>query len=113
MRRYPGGVTDRGEAQVIAALRAAGARFGFVHGSRADGEARPDSDLDAIKYRFITLIEGAARIAHHITVSEGWGAPDSNAAAFVQLGARQVLDRDRRTGWPPLPCPAPLRQHQT
>lgn len=29
-----------------ARLRAAGARFAFVHGSRAAGSARPDSDLD-------------------------------------------------------------------
>jgi predicted nucleotidyltransferase len=35
------------EAAVAAALRRAGARFAFVHGSRATGErARPDSDLD-------------------------------------------------------------------
>ena len=35
------------EAEVGAALRRAGARFAFVHGSRATGErARPDSDLD-------------------------------------------------------------------
>jgi hypothetical protein len=34
------------EAAVVAALRGAGARFAFVHGSRATGEARPDSDLD-------------------------------------------------------------------
>lgn len=35
------------ERAVTAALRAAGARFGFVHGSRATGgTARPDSDLD-------------------------------------------------------------------
>ncbi len=35
------------EAVVIAALRAAGARFALVHGSRAvDGSTRPDSDLD-------------------------------------------------------------------
>lgn len=46
MRRYPGVVIDVAESQVIAALRAAEARFGFVHGSRADGETRPDSDLD-------------------------------------------------------------------
>lgn len=31
---------------VVAALREAGARFAFVHGSRAEGRARPDSDLD-------------------------------------------------------------------
>lgn len=35
------------ESDVADQLRAAGARFGFVHGSRADGvSARPDSDLD-------------------------------------------------------------------
>jgi predicted nucleotidyltransferase len=35
------------EAAVAAALRRAGARFAFAHGSRATGErARPDSDLD-------------------------------------------------------------------
>ncbi len=31
---------------VITALRRAGARFAFVHGSRAAKSARPDSDLD-------------------------------------------------------------------
>lgn len=33
-------------AQIIAALRGAGARFAFVHGSRARGTHRPDSDTD-------------------------------------------------------------------
>ncbi len=39
-----GGAFD--ETAVATALRAAGARFAFVHGSRAAGTARPDSDLD-------------------------------------------------------------------
>ena len=30
----------------VEALRVAGARFAFVHGSRATGAARPDSDWD-------------------------------------------------------------------
>src|SRR5262245_22923235 len=34
------------EAAIASALREAGARFAFVHGSRATGSARPDSDLD-------------------------------------------------------------------
>lgn len=35
------------EEAVVKALRAAGARFALVHGSRAgEGQARPDSDLD-------------------------------------------------------------------
>ena len=33
-------------ADAAAALRAAGASFGLVHGSRARGDHRPDSDLD-------------------------------------------------------------------
>lgn len=31
---------------VVAQLRAAGARFAFLHGSRATGTARPESDTD-------------------------------------------------------------------
>lgn len=34
------------EDAVAGVLRAAGARFAFVHGSRAGGTPRPDSDLD-------------------------------------------------------------------
>lgn len=37
---------DVDEAEVADLLRAAGAAFGFVHGSRASGTHRPDSDLD-------------------------------------------------------------------
>ena len=37
---------DDSEGRAVAALRAAGAAFGFVHGSRAGGHPRPDSDLD-------------------------------------------------------------------
>jgi hypothetical protein len=34
------------EQPVAEMLRAAGARFAFIHGSRVRGRARPDSDLD-------------------------------------------------------------------
>ncbi len=34
------------EADVVAALRGAGARFAYVHGSRAEGRATAGSDLD-------------------------------------------------------------------
>jgi hypothetical protein len=34
------------EDAAAAALRRAAAKFGFVHGSRAEGGSRPDSDLD-------------------------------------------------------------------
>lgn len=42
----PPDATPHDETGVIEALRGAGARFAFVHGSRADGTARADSDLD-------------------------------------------------------------------
>ena len=32
--------------EVVRLLRAAGARFAFLHGSRVEGRARPQSDLD-------------------------------------------------------------------
>lgn len=38
------------EAEVVASLREAGAAFAYVHGSRATGEERPDSDLDVAAY---------------------------------------------------------------
>lgn len=38
------------ELQAIALLREAGAAFALVHGSRAAGTARPDSDLDVAAY---------------------------------------------------------------
>jgi uncharacterized protein YutE (UPF0331/DUF86 family) len=41
--------------------------------------------LAAIKYGFIVAIEGCTRVAHHLAVSEGWGAPDTNADALRLL----------------------------
>lgn len=55
----------------------------------ADGTA-----LDAVKYRFVTAIEGCTRVAHHIAASEGWGAADSNADAVRLLAQHAVVDRD-------------------
>jgi uncharacterized protein len=39
-----------GTDEIVDALRAAGARFGFVFGSRAEGRSRPDSDIDIAAY---------------------------------------------------------------
>ncbi len=39
-------VPPRIRAEVVDALRRAGARFAFLHGSRATGTHRPDSDVD-------------------------------------------------------------------
>jgi uncharacterized protein YutE (UPF0331/DUF86 family) len=50
--------------------------------------------LDAVKYRFLTAIEGCISIAHHITAAEGWAAPDSNADALRSLGKQGVISSD-------------------
>ena len=41
---------DRLRREATAELRAAGASFAYVHGSRAAGTARPDSDLDVAAF---------------------------------------------------------------
>jgi uncharacterized protein YutE (UPF0331/DUF86 family) len=52
---------------------------------------QPDQ-LDAVKYRFVTAIEGCVSIAHHVVASEGWAAPDSNSAAVTGLAEHGVVD---------------------
>ena len=47
--------------------------------------------LAAVKYHFITAIEGCARIAHHVIASEGWRVAESNADAVRTLGAQRVV----------------------
>lgn len=59
-----------------------------------EGVLGDDLAMAAMKYRFVTAIEGCARVAHHLSVSEGWAAPDANAEAFRELGRRGVLGED-------------------
>lgn len=47
--------------------------------------------LAATKYNFITAIEGCARVAQHIVVSEGWPVAESNSDAIRELGRKQVI----------------------
>jgi uncharacterized protein YutE (UPF0331/DUF86 family) len=61
--------------------------------------AKPPDDLaidevalGAVKYRFVTAIEGCAKAAHHIVASEGWSSPDTNAEAVRELGRHGVVD---------------------
>ncbi len=54
------------------------------------------SDIDrlaAVKYFFVTAIEGCVDVAHHLCASESWAAPASNADAFRILVRHGVLDR--------------------
>jgi uncharacterized protein YutE (UPF0331/DUF86 family) len=47
--------------------------------------------LAAAKYHFITAIEGCARVAQHIVVSEGWPIAESNPDAIRELGRKHVV----------------------
>lgn len=51
-----------------------------------------DIALAAVKYRFVTAIEGVARVANHVVVSEGWGAPETNADAVQRLAEQGAID---------------------
>lgn len=64
-----------------------------LHGYRiADGKLLDDpTRLAAVKYHFITAIEGCARIAHHLIASEGWPVAESNADAVRTLSAQHVM----------------------
>lgn len=70
----------------IAALRA-------TKQAHAASDLTKDSTaLDALKYRFVTAIEGCVRVAQHLLASEGWAVPETNADAFRQLAKYDVLD---------------------
>lgn len=57
---------------------------------------RADFDrLAALKYLFVTAIEGCIDAAQHLCASEGWGRPTSNSEAVLELGRRGVLDPER------------------
>jgi len=75
----------------VSRLRSLAATEDLVH--------QPDQ-LDAVKYRFVTAIEGCVGIAHHITVSEGWAVPEGNAAALRGLGEYGVVEEHSRRPWP-------------
>lgn len=48
--------------------------------------------LAAVKYVFITAIEGCLDVAQHLCASEGWGPPIDNADAIRRLGSHGVVD---------------------
>lgn len=47
--------------------------------------------LAALKYVFVTAIEGCLNVSQHLCASEGWGPPASNADALRLLGRHGVL----------------------
>lgn len=49
--------------------------------------------LSAVKYAFVTAIEGCVRAAAHVVSSEALGVPESSAGAVRLLGAHGVVPR--------------------
>lgn len=49
---------------------------------------------DALALALLVAAQEAVDIAFHIVADEGWGVPDSQAAAFDMLAERGVLDAD-------------------
>lgn len=50
--------------------------------------------MAALKYVFVTAIEGCLSVAQHVCAAEGWGPPTSNADAMRVLGSQALLDAD-------------------
>jgi uncharacterized protein YutE (UPF0331/DUF86 family) len=50
--------------------------------------------MAALKYVFITAIEGCIDAAHHACASAGWGPPETNADAIRLLGRHGVLSAE-------------------
>jgi uncharacterized protein YutE (UPF0331/DUF86 family) len=50
-----------------------------------------DVVLAAVRYRFVTAIEGCVKVAHHLVASEAWSVPETNAAAVRELGDHGVV----------------------
>lgn len=48
--------------------------------------------LGNIKYLFVTALEGCIDAAQHVCSSEGWGPPETNAAAMTVLATHGVVD---------------------
>lgn len=48
--------------------------------------------LRAVKYGFVTAIEGCVRAAQHVVASEGIGMPETNADAVRLLGRHGVVN---------------------
>lgn len=69
--------------------------LGFLT-QRAEGDRRTlaaDAEkMAALKYVFVTSIEGCIDVSQHLCASEGWGPPATNADAVRLLGSHGVVD---------------------
>jgi uncharacterized protein YutE (UPF0331/DUF86 family) len=84
------------EVRVERLLRAMSDDLAFLRAEAGADAARRDDPtwLRAVKYAFVTAIEACLDVAQHISASEGWGPPSTNADALVVLGRHGILDVD-------------------
>lgn len=85
------------ERRVALLLRRTTDDLALLHGHAAEDRAALAADdvrLAAVKYRFVTAIEGIVNVAQHLCASEGWGPPADNGDAVRLLGRHGVLDTD-------------------
>jgi len=96
---------DSQQREITAVLRAAGARFALLHGSRVNGRARPDSDIDVAAWW-----DGAAPASFEVDLPADVdlvvlnGAP-LELAGRIAVDGQLLYDDDppaRSDGWPPL-----------
>ena len=82
----PAAIPDALRAEVTAALRAAGASFALLHGSRVTGRHRPDSDVDVAAWW-----PGDAPASFDITLPAGIDVVVLNGAP-LELAGRIAMD---------------------
>lgn len=78
-------------AEAVEALRRHGAGFAYLHGSRADGTAGPDSDVDIAAY-----FDGAAPQAFEVLLPAGRVALYGTLLFERDPGARVVWEATTR-----------------
>lgn len=96
-----GADVDERIGAAVEALRDSGAVFGYLHGSRAAGTARPDSDIDVAAY-----YDGAAPQAFEVLLPSGVDLVVLNHAPLELAGriavhGKLLFERDpaARVGW--------------
>lgn len=82
-------------------LQRTGEQLSRLEGWAGDDRAalrRDEIRLAAVKYAFVTVLEGVLDVAHHLLASELWGPAESGADAVRLLGRHGVLDAATASG---------------
>ena len=82
---------------VLHKLQRLNENIALVRQRRPPAADRLAADLvlrDAMALALLVAVQEAIDIAYHLAADEGWGVPDSHAAAFDMLASQGVLDAD-------------------